>query len=1137
VLSVRPVEHSAFTADTQGNRYRVEQRARQVMLTAAADAGVHSITDVGNGEFVVTRTDGSTFHVRVTSHPTLGNSLGQVRASQQNRAEIHVSPYVAPRHVGRVLANAVAQASTLLNGNRITDNVLGRQGHPGSRTELSPDDQGRQAEVRHLDRAKQETARLHALRRRAIAREMRALVEELGLHPDDDVAPHRRAVADVGDTIDLHVAAGDRRPVWVKPPSGFPTWRAFLTFHLPAEMLPGLGAGIAIALTGAPVVGTAIGASAITAGVANTLIKRWYGRIDKTNTDTGHGYAIAVRTYESFLRRKQLLDPLLARLTSAGFPVQGPVEPTPEGTWPARYQAWYARLAMRGGPAIIGAGVASSFMLAGLPVWTAAAQVGAALAAASIGTVVERYLRNSLVRREWALLDNVGREKDRVAARYDELFAHQLSALIDRIDNLAGRTPGNTSPTADPVRDREVNNTRLDHYGANQMAGGVGPAAQTSAEYGVHRWAEHLDAAALQQATNSVLAGGVRALLGTVVNSFLDRSFIPNEYKVIVEQVHFDFGGKMAEQVTVEQKALDVMLADLTARVDAAEAAVHRVNTSLAARVAHLKASTPPAPKPGDLADRPLGHQRWQAFLRLHGIQAATAWGTASSMALLLGQGVGPIAVLGGVALGIFASFPLRYAFRHAEQLAVDETILGDRVRERPVELAEAVARQRFFIELLNREVEVATGQRPANAPRPTSPAVPKWPLVSDPDFVEHVAKRVAYEREVLFHEMRPYSLLGQKLTGLDRLDRLVQRVRDFAANGQQRPLEQARKELRKLWLAYDDLKNFATPLPTDHELLLNNKPQGMRGGDPTAVSQTYDSIETPAGRAYYTADDEQLLSEAHTVPPEPGQYTIDMHGGPDHVRIGTDRLTAAEFAALMRADPHWHGEPIRLLACETGQRANGFAQQLADELGVTVHAPSDYVGLGADGLFVSVTGLDANGNPQPVMPPTGSFYTFEPTVHGTPAQEQVSTTPHRLAVRSGQYWPDHDNVEFDAMRAPDPPGPLGELTLMRDGPTVYTGADQLWPDELADILTAEQDWAHGPTRLQVSGGQVDADFVQRLADLLGQPVIVPGDAVGGDIPTLSSGTLEVYNEPSAEAPPGCRVYAPRHVAAGKGTP
>jgi hypothetical protein len=138
--------------------------------------------------------------------------------------------------------------------------------------------------------------------------------------------------------------------------------------------------------------------------------------------------------------------------------------------------------------------------------------------------------------------------------------------------------------------------------------------------------------------------------------------------------------------------------------------------------------------------------------------------------------------------------------------------------------------------------------------------------------------------------------------------------------------------------------------------------------------------------------------------------------------------------------------------------------------------------------------------------------------------------------VRPNLYWPDRGEVDFGEMREPVPTEALGELTLMQSGTPLYSATERLWPDELADVVTERQDWAGGPTRLQVSDGHVDPVFVQRLADLLGAPVVIPASAVAGEFPTLSSGTLEVFNEPSlVEPPPGCRVYEPRSVPAGKG--
>ena len=43
-----------------------------------------------------------------------------------------------------------------------------------------------------------------------------------------------------------------------------------------------------------------------------------------------------------------------------------------------------------------------------------------------------------------------------------------------------------------------------------------------------------------------------------------------------------------------------------------------------------------------------------------------------------------------------------------------------------------------------------------------------------------------------------------------------------------------------------------------------------------------------------------------------------------------------------MRDDPLFGGGNIRLLACHTGAQKNVFAQQLANELGVTVRVPNE---------------------------------------------------------------------------------------------------------------------------------------------------------------------------------------------------
>jgi hypothetical protein len=355
--------------------------------------------------------------------------------------------------------------------------------------------------------------------------------------------------------------------------------------------------------------------------------------------------------------------------------------------------------------------------------------------------------------------------------------------------------------------------------------------------------------------------------------------------------------------------------------------------------------------------------------------------------------------------------------------------------------------------------------------------------------------------------------------------------------------------------------------------------------------------VAYPGGRAFFAAGD-PLLDTAHLVEAEDGTYTIDMHGMPDGVRIGRDKLTVEHLAALLEADPNWKGQPIRLLACETGSGTNSFAQRLADRLGVPVIAPTGYVGCTEYGtMFVTPRQVDVNGMPA-LSPSTGKMRTFRPRA-GAPAgprtdvlrrPETVPASPldrrNPWGLRGsvpvggpvrpgprGLYFPDHEdlilgvNVDIgpddplpdggsggsssggsggdsgdggsggdsgddsgegqDEQPSEETPPPPGEIPL-------YAGDEQLWPDELADLIAGNPAWAGGPIRLYVHNGQLDPAFVQRLADLLGVTVLVPPEDVVESFAGCSSGTLEVYNESEPVTPPGegWHVFEPRTVAA-----
>jgi RHS repeat-associated protein len=73
--------------------------------------------------------------------------------------------------------------------------------------------------------------------------------------------------------------------------------------------------------------------------------------------------------------------------------------------------------------------------------------------------------------------------------------------------------------------------------------------------------------------------------------------------------------------------------------------------------------------------------------------------------------------------------------------------------------------------------------------------------------------------------------------------------------------------------------------------------------------------------------------------------YSVTGHGNPQEIadqRSGTTKyLSPAQLAELIKSDPQYKkGEPVKLIACNTGTGKNSFAQQLANILGTTVYAP-----------------------------------------------------------------------------------------------------------------------------------------------------------------------------------------------------
>ncbi|MBP3856518.1 MAG: minor capsid protein [Ruminiclostridium sp.] len=104
----------------------------------------------------------------------------------------------------------------------------------------------------------------------------------------------------------------------------------------------------------------------------------------------------------------------------------------------------------------------------------------------------------------------------------------------------------------------------------------------------------------------------------------------------------------------------------------------------------------------------------------------------------------------------------------------------------------------------------------------------------------------------------------------------------------------------------------------------------------------------------------DDLYRYADRITPEEGFGDIICHGDPDNLLIrgmsGEEwEYPAEEAADMIRNSREFKGEPIRLIACQTGAKENGIAQKLADTLGVEVKAPTESVYINMRGeMFIT---------------------------------------------------------------------------------------------------------------------------------------------------------------------------------------
>ncbi|MFF2393425.1 hypothetical protein [Nocardia sp. NPDC058114] len=155
---------------------------------------------------------------------------------------------------------------------------------------------------------------------------------------------------------------------------------------------------------------------------------------------------------------------------------------------------------------------------------------------------------------------------------------------------------------------------------------------------------------------------------------------------------------------------------------------------------------------------------------------------------------------------------------------------------------------------------------------------------------------------------------------------------------------------------------------------------------------------QTPAGVSHHRGDP-TMGDLPHRVPADPNHFTADTHITPDgHAAIGNQTLTPEQYGDLLRRSG-WDGiTPIRLIGCDAS--TNGFANRLAQHLGVEVLAPTHAAWTDANGnVFSASTITNSDGTRNPRIPPDGQWQTHRPN-GTTTTPDTNSSAPGSLATK-----------------------------------------------------------------------------------------------------------------------------------------
>lgn len=170
--------------------------------------------------------------------------------------------------------------------------------------------------------------------------------------------------------------------------------------------------------------------------------------------------------------------------------------------------------------------------------------------------------------------------------------------------------------------------------------------------------------------------------------------------------------------------------------------------------------------------------------------------------------------------------------------------------------------------------------------------------------------------------------------------------------------LRDAQKELRE-FIANTNLSEGATILKRDYgkeKIYTVNSQNGLTSADERVIINIASNshsrnieLENTIKRCINSklpifADD--LVRGVSKIKPPHNEYVVGLHGSDTNTWIFGIKIDVKILSNIIKARKDYNGEDIYLFSCNTGNTTNTkdcFAQLLADKMGVTVYAPTEY--------------------------------------------------------------------------------------------------------------------------------------------------------------------------------------------------